>query len=237
MVGWKGRWEGWSGWGIHVTTWLIHVNVWQNPLKCCEVISPQLIKINEKNLKKNLHSNVEHWYPIPTLHRKKLRLSFRDSCEVKQIQPQFPSSFVSSPGLFWKCCPQNNNSISIAWELVEMQVLRPYPSPAESETLESRPSHLWFKTPSRWLWCTLKLENHCSSQCPGSSPITRAELFRLHCAHKLHAVWFTGWSVDHTLSTKVLCYTALLCAFSEQDYWLGAVFAPLNSRFLKAERL
>ena len=29
-------------------TWLIHVNVWQNPLKCCEVISLQLIKINEK---------------------------------------------------------------------------------------------------------------------------------------------------------------------------------------------
>ena len=25
------------------TSWLIHVNVWQNPLKCCEVISLQLI--------------------------------------------------------------------------------------------------------------------------------------------------------------------------------------------------
>ena len=30
------------------TLQLIHVNVWQNPLKCCEVISLQLIKINEK---------------------------------------------------------------------------------------------------------------------------------------------------------------------------------------------
>ena len=39
---------GVSGWGTHVTPWLIHVNVWQNPLKCCEVISLQLIKINEK---------------------------------------------------------------------------------------------------------------------------------------------------------------------------------------------
>ena len=38
-IGWRGRWEGGSGWGIHVTPWLIHVNVWQNPLKCCEVIS------------------------------------------------------------------------------------------------------------------------------------------------------------------------------------------------------
>ena len=47
-IRWRGRWEGGSGWGIHVTPWLIHVNVWQNPLKCCEVISLQLIKINEK---------------------------------------------------------------------------------------------------------------------------------------------------------------------------------------------
>ena len=47
-IGWKGRWEEGSGWGIHVTPWLIHVNVWQNPLKCCEVISLQLININEK---------------------------------------------------------------------------------------------------------------------------------------------------------------------------------------------
>ena len=39
---------GESGWGIHVTLWLIHVNVSQNPLKYCEVISLQLIKINEK---------------------------------------------------------------------------------------------------------------------------------------------------------------------------------------------
>ena len=30
----------------------INVNVWQNPLQCCEVISLQLIKINEKKLYK-----------------------------------------------------------------------------------------------------------------------------------------------------------------------------------------
>ena len=39
---------GGLGWGIHVTPWLIHVNIWQNPLQCCEVISLQLIEINEK---------------------------------------------------------------------------------------------------------------------------------------------------------------------------------------------
>ena len=47
-IGWRGRWEGGSGWGIHVTPWLIHFNVWQNPLQHCKVISLQLIKINGK---------------------------------------------------------------------------------------------------------------------------------------------------------------------------------------------
>ena len=49
-MGWRGRWEGGSGWGIHVNTWLIHVNVWQKPLQYCEVTSLQLIKTNEKNI-------------------------------------------------------------------------------------------------------------------------------------------------------------------------------------------
>ena len=53
-IGWRGRWEGGSGWGIHVTSWVIHVNVWQNPLKCCEVISFQLIK--KKKSKKKIKS-------------------------------------------------------------------------------------------------------------------------------------------------------------------------------------
>ena len=47
-MGWRGRWEGGSGWGTHVNPWLIHVNVWQNPLQYCKVISLQLIKVNEK---------------------------------------------------------------------------------------------------------------------------------------------------------------------------------------------
>ena len=50
-IGWRERWEGGSGWGIHVNPWLIHVNVWQNPLQYCKVISLQLIKINGKKNK------------------------------------------------------------------------------------------------------------------------------------------------------------------------------------------
>ena len=26
-IGWRGRWEGGSGWGTHVNPWLIHVDV------------------------------------------------------------------------------------------------------------------------------------------------------------------------------------------------------------------
>ena len=54
-IGWRGRWEGGSGWGIHVNPWLIHVDVWQKPLQYCKVISLQLIKISEKKKKKQLN--------------------------------------------------------------------------------------------------------------------------------------------------------------------------------------
>ena len=52
-IGWRGRWEGGSGWGIPVSPWLIHVNVWQKPLQYCKVISLQLIKINERKKKRD----------------------------------------------------------------------------------------------------------------------------------------------------------------------------------------
>ena len=43
-IGWRGRWDGGSGWGTHVNPWLIHFSVWQNPLQYCKIISLQLIK-------------------------------------------------------------------------------------------------------------------------------------------------------------------------------------------------
>ena len=61
-IGWRGRWEGGSGWGIHVNPWLIHVNVWQKPLQYCKVISLGLIKINEKKEKNPLS------LPVPNLN-------------------------------------------------------------------------------------------------------------------------------------------------------------------------
>ena len=50
------------GMGIHVTPWLIQVNVWQNPLQYCQVISLQLIKINEKK-KGKLTFTLRHHFP------------------------------------------------------------------------------------------------------------------------------------------------------------------------------
>ena len=32
-IGWRGRWEGGSGWGTHVNPWLFQFNVWQNSLQ------------------------------------------------------------------------------------------------------------------------------------------------------------------------------------------------------------
>ena len=58
-IGWGGRREGGSGWGIHVNPWLIHVNVWQKPLQYCKVISLQLIKINGK--KKKRRNIIPNW--------------------------------------------------------------------------------------------------------------------------------------------------------------------------------
>ena len=66
-IWWRGRWEGGLGWGIHVAPWLIHVNVWPNPLQCCEVISLQLIKINEKKKKKEVGSLSHYFEPKKTL--------------------------------------------------------------------------------------------------------------------------------------------------------------------------
>ena len=59
-IGLRGRWEGGSGWGIHVNPWLIHVNVWQNPLQYYKVFSLQLIKINEKTNKQKKLKRMEY---------------------------------------------------------------------------------------------------------------------------------------------------------------------------------
>ena len=64
-IGWRGRWEGRLGWGIHVNPWLTDVNVWQKPLQYCKVISLQLIKINEKKIIHivqhiHIHTKLQH---------------------------------------------------------------------------------------------------------------------------------------------------------------------------------
>ena len=58
-MGWGGKWEGGSRWGIRVNPWLIHVNVWQKPLQYCKVISLQLIKINGGKKEKAEESEIK----------------------------------------------------------------------------------------------------------------------------------------------------------------------------------
>ena len=65
-IGWRGRWEGGSGWGTHVNPWLIHINVWQKPLQYCKVISLQLIKINgEKKVDWQKAWEIKCWASMP----------------------------------------------------------------------------------------------------------------------------------------------------------------------------
>ena len=61
-IGWRGRWEGGWGWGIHVNPCLIRVNVWQKPLQYCKVISLQLIKINGKKKGVHVFPETTFWY-------------------------------------------------------------------------------------------------------------------------------------------------------------------------------
>ena len=55
------------------------------------------------------------------------------------------------------------SNISIVWELVRNANFCRHPTPTKLETLEVGPGNLGFNKPSRWLWCTSKLENHWPS--------------------------------------------------------------------------
>ena len=85
-IGWRGRWEGGSGWGTHVNPWLIHVNIWQNPLQYCKVISLQLIK--KINLKKRWEAQF--------FGNKGVKVSLATSCWTRMARDIGPSlSLVS----------------------------------------------------------------------------------------------------------------------------------------------
>ena len=82
-IGWRGRWEGGSGWGIHVNPWLIRVNVWQKPLQYCGVIGLQLVEINGKNKNKNKQTNKKNWCCWIVVQKKIIE----SRLDCKEIQP------------------------------------------------------------------------------------------------------------------------------------------------------
>ena len=60
--GWRGRWEGGSGWGTHVNPWLFHSNVWQNSLQIKKKIIKKRKKKNSCNLYRGIMGNCDCLY-------------------------------------------------------------------------------------------------------------------------------------------------------------------------------
>ena len=86
-MGWGGRREGRSGWGTYVHPCLIHVNIWQKPLQYCKVISLQLIKINEKKLKRKKNLKKKWMEDLNRHFSKEATLSARlIKNKIKRIQ-------------------------------------------------------------------------------------------------------------------------------------------------------
>ena len=93
----RGRWEGGSGWGIHVKPWLILVNVWQKPLQYCKVISLQLIKKNRTE-----QFLIFHWFDkIQSLKRLKIIYDPWNTTEPSQLL-HGPAALVS-PRSCYEC--------------------------------------------------------------------------------------------------------------------------------------
>lgn len=58
-------------------------------------------------------------------------------------------------------CPRPE-ALASPGNLLDMQIPRPRPRPPESESLGVEPRNVFFYTPSRLFWCTLRYDNHCS---------------------------------------------------------------------------
>ena len=109
-IGWRGRWEEGSRWGIHVNPQLIHVSVWQKPLQYCKVISLQLIKINgKKNPKRWCCGNaalkhISKFGKLSSGHRTgKVQSSFQSQRKAMPKNTQTNTQLHSSP-ILWKQC-------------------------------------------------------------------------------------------------------------------------------------
>ena len=53
-------------------------------------------------------------------------------------------------------------AVTICRDLLETQILGTHLRPTESETVEVGPRNLFCNKLSRWFWCMLKFEQHCS---------------------------------------------------------------------------
>ena len=106
-MGWRGRWEGGSGWGTNVNPWLIHVNVWQKPLQYCKVISLQLIKTNGKNF------FLIKWLKIINKKQKKKQEFYPYSCleEKREKKRKKPANHLC----FFSHSTHQDNLLPLSW--------------------------------------------------------------------------------------------------------------------------
>ena len=59
--GWRGRWEGGSGWGTHVNPWLFHFNVWQNSLQKKKNYNEILLHASQNSHHQKKSTNNKCW--------------------------------------------------------------------------------------------------------------------------------------------------------------------------------
>ena len=114
-IGWRGRWEGGSGWGTHVNPWLIHFNVWQNPLqkkkkkkKCRHYakvkvthLCPTLCDLMDYAVHGILQARIMDWVAFPTPFPGIFQ-SFqpRDRTQVSLIAGGFFSSWATGKSIY-----------------------------------------------------------------------------------------------------------------------------------------
>lgn len=100
-------------------------------------------------------------------------------------------------------------------DLLEMQILRPWPKPTQSETLGVEASKLSSHKPYRSFWCTFEFENHCA----GGNPLYHENIIHVLGAHgrkfgKYTQVWkMQGEHYPITLPLRGKHYLNILIFF------------------------
>ena len=114
--------------------WLIHVSVWQNPLKCCEVISLQLIKINEKK------KRILEWVAMPSSRGSSQP---RDQTQVSHISGRLLTLWATGEDHLIEFVVHSLNHIWFLWPHGLQLARPPCPLPSPRSCSNSCPLSQW----------------------------------------------------------------------------------------------